>query len=136
MLSPNENHALLSRTTSFAVVFYREIEILKEGFTRIHGPIISLPRCLSSLMLLPALSILILRLRQLVSLSLYSLSNFIPHLKFFTNPAGFNSNGQAVYLRDIWPTRSEIQEIEKQFVLPKMFKEVYGKITVSCRFMR
>lgn len=50
-------------------------------------------------------------------------------IDFETQPIGFSPNGQAVYLRDIWPTRSEIQEVEKQFVLPEMFKEVYGKIT-------
>ena len=34
-----------------------------------------------------------------------------------------------VYLRDIWPTRSELQEIERQYVVPAMFKETYSKIT-------
>jgi aconitate hydratase len=31
-------------------------------------------------------------------------------------------------LRDIWPTRSEIQAVEQKYVIPAMFKEVYGKI--------
>ena len=35
-----------------------------------------------------------------------------------------------MYLRDIWPTRSAIQDVEKKYVLPKMFKEVYSKIKV------
>ncbi|XP_039255789.2 cytoplasmic aconitate hydratase-like [Styela clava] len=52
-------------------------------------------------------------------------------IDFQTEPIGRNEDGRAVYLRDIWPTRNEIQEVEKQFVLPKMFTEVYGKITTG-----
>ena len=36
-----------------------------------------------------------------------------------------------VFLKDIWPTRAEVQEVERQHVLPVMFKEVYAKITVG-----
>uniref|UniRef100_A0A674D8C5 Cytoplasmic aconitate hydratase n=1 Tax=Salmo trutta TaxID=8032 RepID=A0A674D8C5_SALTR len=36
--------------------------------------------------------------------------------------------GKEVFLRDIWPTREEIQAVERQFVIPAMFKEVYEKI--------
>lgn len=35
-----------------------------------------------------------------------------------------------MYLRDIWPTREEIQAVERTFVIPSMFKEVYQKIEV------
>lgn len=38
--------------------------------------------------------------------------------------------GREVYLRDIWPTRDEIQAVERTFVIPSMFKEVYQKIEV------
>lgn len=41
---------------------------------------------------------------------------------------GHNANGQAVFLRDIWPTRSEIQTVEQKHVIPVMFEEVYSKI--------
>jgi len=34
-----------------------------------------------------------------------------------------------VYLRDIWPSREELQQIERNHVLPVMFQEVYSKIT-------
>ena len=34
-----------------------------------------------------------------------------------------------MFLRDIWPLRTEIQEIERQYVIPAMFEEVYSKIT-------
>lgn len=36
-----------------------------------------------------------------------------------------------MYLRDIWPTRDEIQAVEKKYVIPKMFEEVYAKITTG-----
>lgn len=42
-----------------------------------------------------------------------------------------NAKGQQVFLKDIWPTRDEIQAVERQFVIPGMFKEVYQKIEVS-----
>lgn len=34
-----------------------------------------------------------------------------------------------MYLRDIWPSRSEVQEVERQYVLPAMFKETYANVT-------
>lgn len=43
-----------------------------------------------------------------------------------------NCDGREVYLRDIWPTREEIQAVEKAFVVPSMFREVYEKIEVNC----
>ncbi|MED6261548.1 Aconitate hydratase mitochondrial, partial [Ataeniobius toweri] len=39
-----------------------------------------------------------------------------------------NSEGRQIFLRDIWPTRDEIQAVERTFVIPSMFKEVYKKI--------
>lgn len=42
-----------------------------------------------------------------------------------------NSEGKEIFLRDIWPTREEIQAVERQFVIPTMFKEVYEKIEVN-----
>lgn len=41
-----------------------------------------------------------------------------------------NSEGKEIFLRDIWPTREEIQAVERTFVIPSMFKEVYEKIEV------
>lgn len=44
---------------------------------------------------------------------------------------GVNSSGEKIFLKDIWPTRNEIQAVERQFVIPGMFKEVYQKIEVN-----
>ncbi|KAK1889659.1 Cytoplasmic aconitate hydratase [Dissostichus eleginoides] len=49
-------------------------------------------------------------------------------IDFDKEPIGTNSEGKAVFLRDIWPTREEIQAVEREFVIPTMFKEVYEKI--------
>ena len=50
-----------------------------------------------------------------------------PSSSFF--PAGMDQSGTPVFLRDIWPSRAELQEIERKFVIPAMFQEVYAKIT-------
>uniref|UniRef100_A0A3P9KNT0 Cytoplasmic aconitate hydratase n=1 Tax=Oryzias latipes TaxID=8090 RepID=A0A3P9KNT0_ORYLA len=49
-------------------------------------------------------------------------------IDFETEPIATNCDGKDVYLRDIWPTREEIQAVEKEFVIPSMFREVYQKI--------
>uniref|UniRef100_A0A667YII9 Cytoplasmic aconitate hydratase n=1 Tax=Myripristis murdjan TaxID=586833 RepID=A0A667YII9_9TELE len=49
-------------------------------------------------------------------------------IDFEREPIAVNSNGQEIFLRDIWPTRNEIQAVEREFVIPSMFKEVYEKI--------
>ncbi|XP_066155244.1 cytoplasmic aconitate hydratase-like [Euwallacea fornicatus] len=49
-------------------------------------------------------------------------------IDFETEPLGKRADGSNVYLKEIWPTRSEIQEVEKQHVIPAMFKEVYSRI--------
>uniref|UniRef100_A0A3P9C4Z7 aconitate hydratase n=1 Tax=Maylandia zebra TaxID=106582 RepID=A0A3P9C4Z7_9CICH len=46
----------------------------------------------------------------------------------FDNEPIMSSEGKDVFLRDIWPTREEIQAVERMFVIPSMFKEVYEKI--------
>jgi len=50
-------------------------------------------------------------------------------IDFETEPLGLDPSGSPVFLRDIWPTRSELQEVERKYVIPAMFKEVYSKIT-------
>lgn len=52
-------------------------------------------------------------------------------IDFETQPLGKRADGSSVYLRDIWPTRSEIQEVEDKYVIPGMFKEVYEKIELG-----
>ncbi|XP_033961949.1 cytoplasmic aconitate hydratase [Pseudochaenichthys georgianus] len=49
-------------------------------------------------------------------------------IDFDKEPIGTDSEGKDVFLRDIWPTREEIQAVEREFVIPTMFKEVYEKI--------
>ncbi|XP_027786821.1 cytoplasmic aconitate hydratase [Marmota flaviventris] len=49
-------------------------------------------------------------------------------IDFEKQPLGTNAKGQRVFLKDIWPTRDEIQAVERQYVIPGMFKEVYQKI--------
>lgn len=49
-------------------------------------------------------------------------------IDFEKEPLGVNAQGQQVFLKDIWPTRDEIQEVERKYVIPGMFKEVYQKI--------
>jgi len=46
-----------------------------------------------------------------------------------TYDTGVNAEGKPVFLRDIWPSREELQEIKRKHVLPVMFQEVYSKIT-------
>ncbi|KAM4565170.1 cytoplasmic aconitate hydratase [Fundulus diaphanus] len=47
---------------------------------------------------------------------------------FDKEPIATNSKGKQIFLKDIWPTRDEIQAVERTFVIPSMFKEVYEKI--------
>ncbi|XP_019410628.1 PREDICTED: cytoplasmic aconitate hydratase [Crocodylus porosus] len=49
-------------------------------------------------------------------------------IDFEKEPLGVNAEGKMIFLRDIWPTRDEIQAVERQYVIPGMFKEVYKKI--------
>nr|AYV89004.1 cytoplasmic aconitate hydratase [Tetranychus truncatus] len=50
-------------------------------------------------------------------------------IDFDSSPLGKDQSGNDVYLRDIWPSRDEIQDIEQRYVIPAMFKEVYSKVT-------
>ncbi|XP_011192810.2 cytoplasmic aconitate hydratase [Zeugodacus cucurbitae] len=52
-------------------------------------------------------------------------------IDFETEPLGEGPSGEKVFLRDIWPTRNEIQDVESKHVIPAMFKEVYSKITLG-----
>ncbi|CAI2384045.1 unnamed protein product [Moneuplotes crassus] len=46
-----------------------------------------------------------------------------------TEPVGKDTDGNDVFLRDIWPSRSEVSEITNSVVKPEMFSEIYGKIS-------
>ncbi len=43
-------------------------------------------------------------------------------------PLGTGSEGQPVYLRDIWPTSEEVLDAVNRFVKPEMFEHEYGKV--------
>ncbi|MEP2439512.1 MAG: hypothetical protein ABJH93_21670, partial [Roseibium sp.] len=43
-------------------------------------------------------------------------------------PIGTGSNGQPVYLKDIWPSSKEIAEIVHACVTPEMFRERYANV--------
>lgn len=45
--------------------------------------------------------------------------------------SGIGTGGEAVYLRDIWPSRSQVQQVEQQHVVPAMFRDVYARITTG-----
>nr|CAB41634.1 iron regulatory protein 1-like protein [Pacifastacus leniusculus] len=52
-------------------------------------------------------------------------------IDFEKEPLGHSENGNSVYLRDIWPQRTEIHSVEQEHVIPAMFKEVYSRITTG-----
>merc|ERR1719427_2238160 len=49
-------------------------------------------------------------------------------IDFDKEPLGHREDGSAIFLREIWPKRSVIQEIERATVIPALFKEVYSKV--------
>lgn len=52
-------------------------------------------------------------------------------IDFESEPIGKTEDGREVFLREIWPSREEIQSIERKFVIPAMFKDVYEKIEMG-----
>lgn len=52
-------------------------------------------------------------------------------IDFEIQPIGKSEDGREVFLRDIWPSRDEIQSIERKYVIPAMFKDVYEKIELG-----
>ena len=45
-----------------------------------------------------------------------------------TEPLGTDTDGQPVYLRDVWPTQQEVQEAVQAAVSADMFREKYGDV--------
>jgi len=45
-------------------------------------------------------------------------------IDFEKEPLSQDTDGNDVYLRDIWPTRKEIQTVEDKHVIPEMFSKV------------
>eukprot|EP00008_Paramoeba_atlantica_P003603 CAMPEP_0201486058 /NCGR_PEP_ID=MMETSP0151_2-20130828/10110_1 /ASSEMBLY_ACC=CAM_ASM_000257 /TAXON_ID=200890 /ORGANISM="Paramoeba atlantica, Strain 621/1 / CCAP 1560/9" /LENGTH=898 /DNA_ID=CAMNT_0047870465 /DNA_START=37 /DNA_END=2730 /DNA_ORIENTATION=+ len=47
---------------------------------------------------------------------------------FDKEPVGVSDSGKEIFLRDIWPSQEEIQEIISNVIKPSFFKEVYANI--------
>lgn len=62
----------------------------------------------------------------------YALAGTID-IDFESEPIGRSEDGREVFLRDIWPSRDEIQSIERKYVIPAMFKDVYEKIELGSK---
>ena len=45
-----------------------------------------------------------------------------------SEPIGTGSDGQPVYLRDIWPTAAEVRDTVQSAITPAMFRERYGDV--------
>lgn len=43
---------------------------------------------------------------------------------------GIGPDGKSIFLYDIWPTREELQQVEEEFVITSMFKELKEKMEV------
>ena len=48
-----------------------------------------------------------------------------------TDPIGYATNGEPVYLKDIWPSLSEVRDALQQAVRPEMFETEYGNVFES-----
>jgi len=49
-------------------------------------------------------------------------------IDFEHTPLGTDKEGKPVFLRDIWPSNHDIQDVVNRCVLPSMFKQVYSSI--------
>ncbi|XP_070619283.1 iron-responsive element-binding protein 2 [Erythrolamprus reginae] len=50
------------------------------------------------------------------------------NIDFQTEPLGVSPDGRNIFLHDIWPSREELQQIEEEFVIASMFKELKIKM--------
>lgn len=56
-------------------------------------------------------------------------------IDFNTEPIGVRASDQKpVFLKDIWPSRAELHELEANFVLPQVYFKVFDKINVSLNY--
>jgi aconitase A len=67
-------------------------------------------------------------LRVPCSVAIFLISLFHLIASFAARALGVGKDGQGVFLKDIWPLRKEIQEVESRFVIPAMFEEAYSKL--------
>jgi aconitate hydratase len=50
------------------------------------------------------------------------------NIDFETEPLGKDADGNNVFLRDIWPSRDDVQKVTQSVIKPEMFKEIYDRI--------
>jgi len=43
-------------------------------------------------------------------------------------PLGYDPNGEAVYLRDVWPTQAEVQAAVRRSLKPELYREEYADV--------
>lgn len=51
------------------------------------------------------------------------------NIDFDKEPIGKDKDGKDVFLRDIWPSRDQINKVVQNNIKPKMFNEIYEKIS-------
>jgi len=49
-------------------------------------------------------------------------------IDLLNEPLGTDTQGQPVYLRDIWPSQAEIRQVVEQSVTPEMFRHQYNNV--------
>ena len=49
-------------------------------------------------------------------------------IDFDKEPIGKDSHDKEIFLKDIWPSRNEVQEIERRHVIPSVFKLVSNRL--------
>lgn len=50
-------------------------------------------------------------------------------IDLLNEPIGISKNNKNIYLKDIWPTSKEINEVVAKVVTPALYKEVYGEMS-------
>ncbi|KAF7650835.1 hypothetical protein LDENG_00119800 [Lucifuga dentata] len=55
-------------------------------------------------------------------------------IDFEREPLGVTSEGREVYLRDIWPSREEVQQTEEDTVISSIFRDVRGRMEKGNKF--
>lgn len=54
----------------------------------------------------------------------------------FVLHVGLNAEGKEVYLKDVWPSKEEVQDIEEHTVVASIFRELRSKMQVKyCCFL-
>lgn len=57
----------------------------------------------------------------------YALAGTV-NIDLMNEPLGFDHQGQAVYLRDLWPTNQEIAQVIRKVLFPEIFMDKYADV--------